>query len=295
MEASARRRRRPVGRPIRSDLCAAVAACALCISQNAAAETISPSCPEKPEDQASARALAKTWFGKGEALVGEEMYVEALGAFNCSLRMVEHPATMVNAAKAAELAGEKREALDLYERADAATPEAEKKTEISERIAALQAEIAEDEAARKPAPSPVVEPPAPVVDVEGQAQPPSGEGASPGPDRGRGDRRLVVPGYVGIALGGAGVVVGAVLAGLAGRAKSDGESTHSWSEFRDDRDALRGYQGGAIAAFAAGGALLGTGVALVLVGRGREAPGEGAAVAVAVYPVGEGLSVGGTF
>jgi hypothetical protein len=288
METNARRGRRPVGRPIRSSLCTAVAACALCIGHLAAAETISPSCPEKPDDPASARALAKTWFQKGEALVGEEMFVEALGAFDCSLRMVEHPATMVNAAKAAELAGEKAEALTLFERAAAATPEAEKRTEIDARIAALKDELAKEEAAQTP--SPPVEP-EPVVEPEPTFVPPPPP--PPPPEEKRSP--LAVPGYVAIGVGGAGVVVGAVLAGLAGKARNDGEATDSWREFQDDRDALNGYRTGAIVGLAVGGALLATGVVLVLLGKGRgEEPG-GAAVALEVYPVGRGIAVGGTF
>jgi len=253
---------------------------------------MSPSCPAKPDDAASARALAKTWFGKGEALVAEEMFVEALGAFNCSLRMVEHPATMTNAARAAELAKRGPEALELYRRAEEATPEAEKKAGIEERIAALEAEIEKEKASEpEPEPTPVPAPEAPLSTPSALSDPEPAREAPPAPER----SSLVVPGYVSIAVGGAGVAVGAVLAGLAAKAKKDGEGTDSYSEFRDAEDALAGRKAGAVVGFAVGGAALVAGIVLVLVGREREERSADAAVAIEVYPMGEGFSIGGAF
>jgi tetratricopeptide (TPR) repeat protein len=263
----------------------------ICVSGAAAAETISPACPDKPENAQEARAAAKQWFKKGETLVTEELYAEALGAFNCSLRMFEHPATMMNAARAAELAGNKIEALDLYRRAVAATPEAEKATKAQERIAALEAEVG---SAAQPSPTPPPEPepePAPAPEPPPQPEP---QPAPPGEGGGR--SKLLVPGYVAVAVGGAGVVAGAVLAGLAAKAKKDGEATHSYAEFEDKQDALKGLQTGAIISFAVGGAALVTGIVLIAVGRRSEKKGETpAAVEVAVYPGVGGLTLGGTF
>jgi hypothetical protein len=272
---------------------AIIGLCVICCSGAAFAETISPACPERPDDAAKARALAKDWFKKGETLVSTDLFTEALGAFNCSLRMFEHPATMMNAALAAELAGNKAEALDLYRRAVAATPEAGKATKAQERIAALEAEIGS-------APPPPVEPekkPEPEVGTQ-PTPPPTRETAPPPPaEEGQdGKNRLAIPGYVTMAVGGAGVVVGAVLAGLAAKAKKDGEATHSYPAFVDDRNAMKGRQTGAIIGFAVGGAALVAGIVMIAVGRKEEKPSDSpAAVEVAVYPGIEGLVIGGTF
>lgn len=226
----------------------------------------------------------------------EELFTEALGAFNCSLRMFEHPATMMNAARAAELADNKPEALDLYKRAVAATPEAEKATFAQARIAALEAEVAKAPPEEKPAPEAKPEPrPEPEVKPEPKPEPEPEVKPEPEP-KGEDGSPLVVPGYVAIAVGGAGVVVGAVLAGLAAKAKKDGEATHSYAEFQDKKDALAGLQTGAIVGFGIGGAALIAGIVLVAVGnKGEEPGGDAAAVEVAVYPGIGGLVVGGTF
>jgi hypothetical protein len=291
-----RRARRAAGSRTRSTEAAAIVIgiCVICFSSASIAETISPACPERPASASKARGVAKEWFRKAETLVKEELFTEALGAFNCSLRMFEHPATMMNAARAAELADNKPEALDLYKRAVAATPEAEKATFAQARVAALEAELAKAPPAEKPEPEVRPEPkPEPEVKPEPKPEPevkpepePKGDDGSP----------LLVPGYVALAVGGAGVVTGAVLAGLAAKAKKDGEDTDSWPEFQDKRDALAGLQTGAIVCFAVGGAALVAGIVMVAVGnKGEEPNGDAAAVEVAVYPGIGGLVVGGTF
>jgi tetratricopeptide (TPR) repeat protein len=273
-------------------------ACALilsvfCCARPALAETISPACPERPAEAKRARALAKDWFKKGELLVTQELYAEALGAFNCSLRMFEHPSTMMNAARAAELAANKPEALALYRRAVAATPEDEKATKAQERIAALEAEIgsatpANEEQRPQPAPE------SGTVEVAPSAPPPQPAPPPPAEDDGR--ARLVVPGYVTVAVGGAVVIAGAVFTGLAAKAKKDGEATHSYAAFKEDQDSLKGRQAGAIVCFAVGGAALAAGIALVALGRkGERASDSPAAPEVAVYPGIGSLTVGGTF
>jgi len=263
------------------------------VSGAALAETISPACPERPAEAGKLRATAKQWFRKGEALVKEDLYAEALGAFNCSLRMFEHWATMINAGRAAELAGNKAEALDLYRRAVAAIPDAGKATWAQERIAVLEKEVGgapPPEAAPEEKPEPeVATEPEPPPEPEPQVAP------KPVPlDAGEGGPRLAAPGYAAVVVGGVGVVLGAVLTGLAAKAKKDGEATSSYEEFKDKKNAMEGMQTGAIVAFAVGGAALVTGIVLIAVGKRKEKPDD-AAAAVAVYPGIGGLAVGGTF
>jgi hypothetical protein len=228
--------------------------------------------------------------------VKEELYAEALGAFNCSIRMFEHPATMMNAARAAELAGNKVEALDLYRRAVAATPEAGKATWAQERIAALEKELGSAAVAEKTPeekPEPAVEPkpePKPEPQIAPKPVQPSERGT------GEGRSMLAAPGYAAVVVGGVGVVLGAVLAGLAAKAKKDGEESSSYETFKDKKNAMEGMQTGAVVGFAVGGAALVAGIVMITVGRKGEKPSDNpAAVEVAVYPSVEGLVVGGTF
>jgi tetratricopeptide (TPR) repeat protein len=271
--------------------------CIIFSSGTAIAETISPTCPERPADATKVRDTAKTWFRKGEALVKEEMYAEALGAFNCSLRWFEHPATMMNAARAAELAGNKAEALDLYRRAVAATPEAGKATWAQDRIAALEKELG---SAAAPEKTPGEK--QPVAAVEPKPEPKPEPQVAPKPvqpaekDTGKGGSMLTAPGYAALVVGGVGVVLGAVLAGLAAKAKKDGEATSSYEVFKDKKNALEGMQTGAIVSFAVGGAALAAGIVMIAVGRKGEKPNDTpAAVQVAVYPGVDGIVLEGTF
>jgi tetratricopeptide (TPR) repeat protein len=299
--ASTERRRRAAGRRTRSTdpsaRCAARfyirAAFALgfsiIFSSGAAiAETISPACPERPADATKVRDTAKTWFRKGEALVKEELYAEALGAFNCSLRWFEHPATMMNAARAAELAGNKAEALDLYRRAVAATPEAGKATWAQERIAALEKELG---SATDPEKTPE-EKPEPAIEPKPEPEPQIAPKPEPSPEKGssEGGSMLLAPGYAAVVVGGVGIVLGTVLAGLAAKAKKDGEATSSYEVFKDKQSKLEGMQTGAIVSFAVGGAALVAGIVMIAVGRKGEKPSD-----TPVYPGVGGLAVGGTF
>jgi tetratricopeptide (TPR) repeat protein len=249
------------------------------------AEEQSAPCPIKPADAESAKALAKLWFDKGDRFVAEERYAEAYQAFRCSLRMVEHPATIFNAARAAHLAGGRDEAIALLEKLVAGSPYDDTTTDARRMLKELRAEReAEQEAAAEvddaaaPAPSPtpeeVADSAAPRTEPEATPQPePAPRRASP----------LVASGAVAIAVGAAGVVLGAVLQGLAGKAQKTTEETDDYAEYEKARSDLPTFQTGAIVGFAAGGALLGAGLAMALVGRNRD---EHAAVSLAPAPGG---------
>lgn len=70
-------------------------------------------CPAKPAKKNSARDLASTFFEKGQNHVRAKEYQEAVQAYLCSLKMVEHPSTLVNAGNAALLAGQYDLAIEL--------------------------------------------------------------------------------------------------------------------------------------------------------------------------------------
>jgi tetratricopeptide (TPR) repeat protein len=119
-------------------------ACSLATSATVVAQDLPPDCPKKPVDDESARALAGTWFSKGERLVTEKQFSEAVAAFRCSLRHVAHPATYYNAAKAALLAEEKQVALEMYRDNLKLDPYGDSSAEVQQEIKRLEAEIADE-------------------------------------------------------------------------------------------------------------------------------------------------------
>jgi tetratricopeptide (TPR) repeat protein len=81
---------------------------------------------------------ARTRFQQGQQLVEAERFVEALVAYECSFQNVPHPSTLYNIARAAELAGQFRRALDAWRVYLRMNPEAEDRADVEQRIAALE-------------------------------------------------------------------------------------------------------------------------------------------------------------
>ncbi|MCK9464064.1 MAG: hypothetical protein M0R80_30975 [Proteobacteria bacterium] len=236
-------------------------------------------CPPRPTDEDSAKALAGTWFSKGEKSIEEKDYTTALGEFACSLRMREHEATLFNAAKAAQLAGRHDDAIALGEQIIAQARDDETRAEANKLIA--RAEAAKLEADSPPPQAEAAEP------ISGPAVAPGANTDDTGPDR------LEVVGIVSASVGAAGLIMGTVLQALAGSAARTTEETERYHEYEDARSRLDGLQAGAVISFAAGGALLCTGLVMALVGsRDKD---EKDPVAVSLTPVPGALVLGGTF
>lgn len=257
----------------------------------AAAQDLPADCPPKPPGDDDARALAGNWFVKAEGLYKNERYDEALGAFLCSLNMAEHPNTYFNAAQTAVTTGEKRLALDLARKCLDLNPAEPLKAKAEEMVQQLEKEVSDE-----PLPA-VVEAEEPTEEpLEGPEEPgeepveePEIEGGEPtGEDDGA---NLAVPGYVMLGIGGAGLVVGAVLQGLTGKAQTESEETDDYSVFEDKKDSGEKMQKGAIACFIAGGAIAVTGLILVLADGGDEEPGG----EVSLLPGPGGLIIEGSF
>jgi hypothetical protein len=87
---------------------------AMAASLDARADAEHLACPKPPKSQRTAEKLAGAWFTRAADFVVSEDFQKALEAFECSLSLVKHPATMLNTAKAAEKAGKSALALDLY-------------------------------------------------------------------------------------------------------------------------------------------------------------------------------------
>jgi hypothetical protein len=109
-----------------------------------------------------------------------------------------------------------------------------------------------------------------------------------------GVKPLAASGYTMVAIGGVGLVVGAVLQGMAGAAQGDGEETDSYVAFKDDKARMESLQTGAIVSFAVGGALAVTGAVMLIVkGRGDKRERAGSGVSLGAFP--GGAAVGGRF
>ena len=243
------------------------------------AQEVSPECPERPENEAKARKLAGKWFSRGEVLVEEKRYTEALGAFGCSLRMVEHPATLMNAGQAAQLAGNKKAAHSHYHRYLELEPNGARADEARVHVAAFEIELAPE-----PEPDEEMPPPEPEPEPEPEeAMPP--EPVDDGPN-------LKVIGGVLLGVGGAGLILGAVFQGLAVKARSNGEDTSDYAQFQDQKDSMKSFQVGAIVSFAVGAAAAATGMIMLAAGEKNTSEGE---ISVRLDPYPGGLALKGTF
>ncbi len=237
-------------------------------------------CPEKPDNEDAATELAGTWFATGEQLVGEKKFNEALAAFCCSLRMVEHPATMANVKKAEKLITDEPAALGLLRELSAGITDAAIGEELQLLIQHLEATV---EPEPEPEPEPVPEP-------EPEPEPESVPDPEPEPMLGSKPSALTVTGYSLLGVGGATLVVGTILQSLAANAKMSGEETHDWNEFEELKTDMEKYQTGALVGFIVGGALAGTGIIMVVLGKRRESEVE-----VTLSPGPSGLIMGAKF
>jgi tetratricopeptide (TPR) repeat protein len=234
------------------------------ISQPALSQQVGSDCPPKPENAEAARKFAGSWFGKGEKLVDEQRDQEALEAFNCSLRMVEHPATLFNAGQAARLVGKHTEALKLLRRYVELAPRDPMSDKAKKIISELE-NVGEDENKQEE----LQTPPEALRQEQGEA----GEhdmltSKTEVTDK---KRSLLTAGYVSLGLGAAGVVTGTVLQILAGKtALNDGSEADDYDEYRRLDDDRKSYQIGAVIGFAVGGAALGAGLTMILIAKKGE-------------------------
>jgi tetratricopeptide (TPR) repeat protein len=261
---------------------------ALALTSTVAAEDLPDSCPVRPVDEESATALAGTWFNKGSKLAEEHRYVDALKAFNCSLRMVEHPDTIFNAAQAARLASQRETAIEMLARYLAVAPEGAMVDEARKLVETLlqegedekeqerQEQLQREEEARQ--------------EAEEQRRK-EAEAREETEDASENAKELKTAGYVLIGVGGAGLITGAALQILAAKAANDSEEFgidyERWKELDGDRE---GYQIGAIVGFSVGGAALITGITLAVIGHKKEKE-----PAVSFVPTPGGFGISGSF
>ncbi len=252
--------------------------------------------------------MAGDWFNKGVTLVNTELFAEALGAFNCSLRMIEHPATILNAARAAKLAGINRAALRLYQRYLELYPQGDKAAQARDQIAILgpltKAEAKRDEPSTE---EPVTQPPVveehssedhpaapspspPAEQAVTASVPPAAEQPESSPTAATKKLNLKTIGWISIVAGGAFAVTGFVLQGLSAKAAREGEQEAYYAQYLEKKEDKEAFQTGATIGYIAGALALGAGITMVVLGRESAAEPE---IQVGLYP--GGISLGGRF
>jgi hypothetical protein len=257
---------------------------------SAAAQEIHPDCQEDVESDEMAQAEAGKWFAKGEELVTKNKPDKAIGAFLCAYALAPHPAPVFNAAQAALSGGKTKIAITYFKQYLSMAPTGPLAEQARKELEKLEGPAAEP---AQEAPPPIVAvdtgPPAPVHDdYETPWEVPEPEVEAE--DEGTGP--VAITGWVFVGVGAAGLVTGAVLQGLAGKAVTDGEAMNEYLVFKDQQDKVDGLQKGALIGFIAGGALVAAGIVMIAVGDDDE---ESPAAEISLSPTPGGLSIGGTF
>lgn len=240
-------------------------------------------CPPKPIDEESAIALANTWFEKGQKHVASQEYGDAVDAFACSLRMVEHPDTLYNAFKAAILAEKPDAAIEMGTMILEVSTDDQAKTEAREFLAAAQRARQEKEQEKESETTVPVN-----ADRDVTAADDTGIKEPPRLDKNR--STVWKTAVVSSVVGGAGLIVGGVLQGLAGAAQRTTGETHDFAEYVDAKRDIDVFQKGALVSFVSGGVFLAAGMILFLIdGKSRDEP------SLSFVPDGNGFSLRGTF
>lgn len=241
-------------------------------------------CPTPPEDSHRAQITAGELFNKADQAYAAGRPLDALESFLCAHHVVQHENTLFNIAQISKINEIRAEALEILKAYVQHTTGANRVDPIQDIIHELEEQLMA-EGALSPAEGP----------LEPDTAGPEASAAENVPEQsGRSKRKpLKIAGISLLGVGGAGLVVGAILQGLAGGAQSSAEESTTYPDFKSERDRMKGLQAGALAGFIAGGVLAGTGLALVLIGnKGSEKP---IAAKVHVAPTPNGLRIEGRF
>ena len=119
------------------------------------AQTTPTDCPtEIPAASSTRRALAKDWFSRAEAAEAASDPIGAVKAYQCSLRLVPHAFTAFNLGRLAERTGDLELAVESFNTYLKLSPEAQDKTEIEAKLAALNERIRSLRTEQLPLPPP---------------------------------------------------------------------------------------------------------------------------------------------
>jgi len=250
-------------------------AISLALSFQAVAGTDLSSCPEKPVDKESAVALAGIWFDRGIGLVDAGHDQEALGAFACSMRMVEHPDTVFNAAQAARLADKPELALRLFQRYVSIAPYGSMSRKAERIIRELKQEVPLDDLEKSDF-EPVRRPPYPPMELAPFPEEQTRERAS-----------LKTAAIAATVTGGAAILAGSVLQVFAYKAVLDGEQADNYpDEWQEHEQRMNALQSAAVATFVVGGVVAGTGLALFMIHKLKKNRSKETAITVLPHHLG---------
>jgi hypothetical protein len=225
---------------------------------------------------------ARESFARGQELFEEGDYEAAKTAFEESLAAFPHYRTLFNIALCEEKLENIPQAVEMYQRYVDWPSEVPNREEVASKLAELRALL-------PPEPEPEVPPKPPA-----KADEPVGPVEEPGPN-------LIVPGWITVGVGAAGMITGGVLLGLAqSRAneiqKTDGE-VYDPGEHDTLQDEGRSFEKAGWVVGAIGVAAVAAGVAMLLVSdtgeeESRQPVEDEPEAEVAVVPLEGGLAVG---
>lgn len=245
------------------------------------------SCPRLPDDSVQAQLSAGQLFDAAEKHYRAGRPVEALTSFLCSFQIVQHENTVFNIAQIAKLSQNRDVYLDLLKDFVANTNGRVKVDPIREIIAELDSSYKNESSDSPLKAGPPDEKVAAALPESDPAEngPPSVEAAA---EKKR--RSMKVAGWAVFGAGAASAAVGGVLQGLSASAQQDAATQDTLTGFTTAESKMKNFQVGAIAGFATGGALIATGLVLVLLSdKTHESK------TVSVIPTVGGLAVTGRF
>jgi len=249
------------------------------------------SCPPKPGDPAEARNIAGEMFADGDKFIEAHKYLKALFAFTCSLKMVQHPATLFNINQSAELVQETEPAIDLLRSFLAAGHAGESENRVREILTTLEDR---HRALHPGTPSPGPEQPAETPSSTTQPEVPVTEAAVTKDVATKQDRwsRFRIPAYVTAGTGVASLCVAAVLFGLEGHYYNRGRDTRNWGDFQDYQSKVENYQTGGIVMTTIGALATATGITFLLLSKKEK---EKKATPVSLITTTHSLTIVGKF
>lgn len=228
---------------------------------------------------------AREAFARGQELFDNGDYETARVAFQESLDAFPHYRTIFNIALCEEKLGRVAEAVEMYQRYVDWPADVPNREEVAKKVEELRQLL-------PPEPEAPPEPPGGTGEPEPETEPdpaPEEPGEEPGPD-------LIVPGWITVGIGAAGMITGGVLLGLAQARANEVQNVEGEEYVPKVHDAMqdegRTFERAGWTVGAIGAAAVAAGVTMLLVSdRAEEQPAE-PEIAAGVGPLDGGVALG---
>lgn len=226
-------------------------------------------CPRLPKDPVKAQILAGQLFSVAEQKYANSHPIEALEGFLCSHHIIQHENTLFNIAQIAKISQVKERALQVLKDYVSSVKRVTKTVPIQDIIDELESdeENKETDAVSAAAPKAEEEPTPELVSLTAVFGEDENE-ESVSEERSIDVKKIIS--FVLIGTGGAALIAGGVMQGLAGRSQTLAQETDQYSIYRSESDRMSLFQKFAIAGFANGGVLLGAGLVLLIISNRYE-------------------------